>query len=84
MGHPDDDIRSFSQLIPVSATDLRPRIVLGLLFLTGIYQTIQLIGLRVSGLLNSNIGRLIGLKVLTLVVLSGLVLVSFIRNSRSG
>lgn len=31
MGHPDDDMRLFSQLIPVSATGLRPRIVLGLL-----------------------------------------------------
>lgn len=59
-------------------------LVILLLALTGLYQTVQLVGVQVSPFLQTGVGRLIGFKVLVLVVLTSLVLVNLRRSSRTG
>jgi hypothetical protein len=59
-------------------------VVIPLVLLTGAYQAVQLIGISPSLLLESSIGRLIGFKLLVLVVLTGLVIVNVRKVSQSG
>lgn len=49
-------------------------VVITLIFVTGVYQTVELVGLSVSTLLSSPVGHLIGFKLLLVVVLTSLVI----------
>lgn len=54
-------------------------VLIPLVLLTGVYQTVQLIGVSPSLLVDSSLGQLIGVKLLVLVALTGLVIVNVRR-----
>lgn len=55
--------------------------VIAVLFATGAYQTVRLIGYSIAGLVRSPVGHLVGVKLLVLAALTGLVAVTVRRNA---